>query len=620
MRTLIRLFVTWLVYVLIFMLAKPLFMLLNAPVYGWASWRDYVDVMWHGLRLDMGVAGYLTALPAVISLVGIWLRPGCRIIRYSYQVYFLVTSLVISAVLTLNTALYGFWKFPLDMTPLFYFSTSPASAVASVSWLFILIGVAVMFFLTLIIYLIFREIYQEQNGQPVSTKSKTWLTVGVLLFMGLLVIPIRGGFTVSTLNPSAAYYSPHQSLNHAAINPAFSLLYSATHQVDFDSMGRYFDDPQAASLFDELHVRSAPDSLTDVMASHHPDIYVIIMESFSSQLMPSLGGDSIAMGIDSIARSGLSFTNFFANGFRTDRGLPAILNGLPSPPNTSVMKHPEFIERMPSIAHELCHVGYHTSYYYGGDINFANMNAFVVGSGFQHVVSDRDFPISQRLSKWGVHDGPLFDRVKSDIKTFPDTLRHFTVIQTSSSHEPFEVPDSYARFAGWPASVNAFAYADSVITSFVNHLRDSGDWDNTLVIMVADHWGAYPAELDDMRARHHIPLIMTGGVLKETPRMIDVYGSQVDIAPTLMAMMGLESRGFHFGNNLFDAGAPHYGIYFDSDNVGMYEASPSGEETHTVFNTDIGQSVSACGSRDLTPYIKAYLQTLYDHMAAKRGR
>ncbi len=159
-----------------------------------------------------------------------------------------------------------------------------------------------------------------------------------------------------------------------------------------------------------------------------------------------------------------------------------------------------------------------------------------------------------------------------------------------------------------------------MITSFVNHLRDLGDWDNTLVIMVADHWGAYPAELDDMRARHHIPLIMTGGVLKETPRMIDVYGSQVDIAPTLMAMMGLESRGFHFGNDLFDARAPHYGIYFDSDNVGMYEASPSGEETHTVFNTDIGQSVSACGSRDLTPYIKAYLQTLYDHMAAKRGR
>lgn len=621
MRIIIRLFVTWLVYVLIFALAKPMFMLINAPVYGWASWRDYMDVMWHGMGLDMGVAGYLTALPALISLVGVWLRPGSRIASCSYRIYFLITSVIVAAVLTLNTALYGFWKFPLDMTPLFYFSTSPSAAVASVSWLFISVGIVVMLSLSLIIYLVFREIYNVPVAAPVSRQSRLCQSGGVLLFMGLLVIPIRGGFTVSTLNPSVAYFSSHQSLNHAAINPAFSLLYSATHQVDFDKMGRYYEADEAAALFDELHTRSSVDSVSGLLSSHHPDIYVIIMESFSAQLMPSLGGDSIAMGVDSIAHSGVSFTNFFANGFRTDRGLPAILNGLPSPPNTGVMKHPDFIERMPSIAHELCHVGYRTSYYYGGDINFANMNAFVVGSGFQHVVSDRDFPLSQRMSKWGVHDGPLFDRVADDIKSFPDTLRHFTVIQTSSSHEPFEVPDTFSRYDGQPPAVNAFAYADSVITSFVNKLRHSADWENTLVILVADHWGAYPADLEDLRARHHIPLVMTGGVLKDVPRVMDVYGSQVDIAPTLMAMMGLKHSNFAFGNNLFDAAVPHYGIYFDSDNVGMYEAAVSGTgETYAVFNTDTHQTVASYGARDLSPYIKAYIQALYGHMAASKGQ
>ena len=149
---------------------------------------------------------------------------------------------------------------------------------------------------------------------------------------------------MATLNPSAAYFSQHQSLNHAAMNPAFSLLYSATHQADFDKMGRYYADDEAAQLFGRLHLRAASDSLPDMLSSLRPDIYVIIMERFSAQLMPSLGGDSIALGVDSIARSVLSFTSFFANGFRTDRGLPAILHALPSPPNTGVMKHPAVIE------------------------------------------------------------------------------------------------------------------------------------------------------------------------------------------------------------------------------------------------------------------------------------
>lgn len=622
MLILLRLFVTWLVYVLIFMLAKPLFMLLNAPVYGWASMHDYLDVMWHGIKLDMGVAGYLTVIPTVISCIGLWLKSTNRFTFYAYRIYFVTTSVIIAAVLTLHTALYGFWGFPLDMTPIFYFSTSPSAALASVSWLFIAIGICATILLACIIYMVLRDIYHVPFCRPVTVKERTYQSVSVVLFLGLLIIPIRGGFTVSTLNLSAAYFSSHQSLNHAAINPAFSLLYSATHQVDFDRLAQYYEPEEAQSLFDELHNRhdEVPDSVMPVMTSRHPDIYMIIMESFSAQLMPSLGGDAIAVGVDSIARSGISFTNFYANGFRTDRGLPAILNGLPSPPATGVMKYPELIERMPSIAHELCNMGYYNSYYYGGDVNFANMNAFVVGSGFKNVVSDGDFPISQRMSKWGVHDGPLFERVLADIKHFPDTLRHFTVIQTSSSHEPFEVPASFDRFDGSPAAVNAFAYADSVITRFVNALRDSGDWDNTLVIMVADHWGAYPAGLTDSRDRHHIPLVMTGGVLKDVPKSINTYGSQVDIAPTLLAMMGLHQQEFPFGNNLFDPDAPHYGIYFDSDNVGMYEAAPDGSENSTVFNTDTHSVVESHGARDLSPYIKAYLQILYDRMGSSRKR
>lgn len=135
------------------------------------------------------------------------------------------------------------------------------------------------------------------------------------------------------------------------------------------------------------------DSLHTLFNTQRPDVLFVILESFSSRLMTALGGEpNIAVHLDSLSKEGVLFTNFYANSFRTDRGLVAILSGYPAQPTTSIMKYPRKTQSIPAIAGSLRKAGYGTKYYYGGDADFTNMRSYLMSSGFEDIVSDQDFP------------------------------------------------------------------------------------------------------------------------------------------------------------------------------------------------------------------------------------
>lgn len=206
------------------------------------------------------------------------------------------------------------------------------------------------------------------------------------------------------MNPGRAYYSQNNRLNHAAVNPLFSFLYSATHQADFGSQFRYLDPEVADETFNAMTAK--PTALTDTLFEGRPDIYLIIAESFSSHLLPCQGGEAVAVRFDSLARNGVLFDNFYASSFRTDRALPAILGAISGQPNTSLMKYISKTEGLPSLPRALKDAGYALSYYYGGDINFTNMKSYLVNCGFEDIVCDKDFPVKERTGKWGAARPP----------------------------------------------------------------------------------------------------------------------------------------------------------------------------------------------------------------------
>ena len=598
------------VYLSIFIILKPIFMLTYHSLIGDITLADWFRVIVHGFAMDCSMSGYLTIVPALLSIIAVW--TSAKALAIINKVYIAVSAIIIAVVACTDLVLYGYWNFRLDTTPFFYFFSAPTSALASASVktaIFGFIGFAA------VAVALYKYINKTAGAITVKPVRKPLPTIAALIATAALIIPIRGSFTVSTMNLSRSYFSSNQRLNHAAINPMFSLLYSATHQSDFASQFQYFDATESDRIFDELTapVSETSDSVAALFNIEHPDIYVIILESFSAHLLPSLGGEAIATGLDSIASDGLIFSNFYASGARTDRAIPAILSAFPAQPTTSLMKFAKKIEHAPSWPRTLKEqAGYDLSYYYGGDANFTNMLAYLISSGFDNIISDKDFPVGERTSKWGAHDHVVFNRAWSEIiADSASTVPKLRVIQTSSSHEPFEVPYSDPRFADSQRK-NAFAYTDRSLKTFIDSLSTSPLWQKSIVVITPDHYGVYPEHLDDPLARHHVPLVITGGALNRAPAVIETVADQTAIAATLFAALGLDASQFTFSRDILDSILPHY-AFFSEPGLAAY-VSPTDT---VVINLDTDSAVFSAGSDTSTAMnrCKAILQRIYTDLS-----
>lgn len=592
----------------VFMLAKVYFMFNYSRLYTGCTAGEIAGVFLHGLKMDCAVAGYLT-VPVVLWILITVFSNSTKLLSTGLKAYFTIIAALISVIVAVDSELYLYWDFRLDVTPLFYFKTDPQSALASVSWWTIFSGLVVTAVAAFLIYRYFAFILKKTDLQPLATPAR-YYTAGVLLLSaGVLIIPIRGGFGVATVNLSSAYFSNNMRLNHAAVNPAFSLLYSALHQQSFDRMFRFMGAPEAARIM-ARELSTTPCDSTGLLLNERPDIYIIILESFSDHLLPAAGGDSIAVGLDSIARSGLLFFNCFASSFRTDRGLTAILNAFPAAPTTSLLKMPEKTRHLPSLAATLGENGYSTRYFYGGDASFANQLTYLRNTGFNDIVTENDFPQNQRQGKWGVPDHYLTARVSDELAADTTQESRLWVIQTSSSHEPFEVPYSNPRWSGEPR-LNAFSYVDSCVTALtddINRLTDRA----SLVVLVADHWGCWPEDLapDDAASRHRIPLILTGNALG-LKGVHDSTVAQTDLVALLLDGMGINRDDFPFSRNPLDPASPRTAFMSTPNYVAVADSTAT---TPSIYIID-GKTFTHSGDPLPTDtLLEAYLQTVYDHI------
>lgn len=393
---------TYATFVVLFVLQKPLFLFLEKgsatqPVDN--IFTELPAVIWHGLPLDLSMAGYLSVIPGFLSIAVVWLKRD--LVKPIMNIYFIIASLFITCSFLLNASLYPYWKYPLDSTPLFYFFTSPADAIASVSIWQVILSIVILIVLTIGVWFTLRmrgekrqqySRYAYGYGGLGSGKRNRFddfdrhrgrTSIILLLLTGLLFLPIRGGITVSTMNTGQAYYSQNAYLNHSAVNPLFSLLESITHQEDFASQYRFMKDKEADKIFATM--TSTSDENTYPLLNEAtfkkgtPDILIVIMESFASDIMPSMGSyKDVAVCLDSIAQQSILFTRFYANSFRTDRGMVSILSGYPAQTTTSIMRYPRKTSQLPSIARNLVkYKNYKTTYYYGGLLScFSGLPAY----------------------------------------------------------------------------------------------------------------------------------------------------------------------------------------------------------------------------------------------------
>ena len=509
-----------------------------------------------------------------------------------------------------DIALYPYWGFRLDATPLFYLQ-SPSDALASAPASTLILQTLVFVVYTYGIFWALKRfvlpLMPEQYVKKMFSNS-----VQLVLLGGILFIPIRGGVTTSTANVGMVYFSKNQFLNHSAINPCFSFLASLSKQQDFAAQYNYFSESQRSKIFKKLTNQPQGDSIPELLTTKNPNIILILMESFSANAIEVLGGEAgVTPNINRLSKEGILFSNMYANSFRTDRGIVAVLNGYLAQPTTSIMKYPAKSQTLPSIAKSLQKKGYTSDMLYGGDINFTNMQSYFFSSGYSKVTADRDFPLKSRLSKWGANDDITFAHLYQSMTDNSRKEPFFSTFLTLSSHEPFEVP--YNRLKD--PYLNSVAFTDSCLGDFIDKLKKLPLWNNTLLVLVSDHGFRYPASVKEHDPkRYHIPMLWLGGAIKE-PRVIANYGNQTDLAATLLYQLDLPHKEFTFSNNMVDSLQPAYAFYsynngfgfIDTTGVSVYDCE---SEKPLIIKPEAGNEIRLNNG-------KALLQTLYDDLGSR---
>lgn len=562
---------------------------------------ESLRVLWHGLRMDITVAGYLTVLPLLILLVSNFFNG--KIFARILQGYFGVVALLTSTIFVGDLILYGYWNFKLDAT-VFTYITDPKGATASVSVWVTAIGVAFMLACAWTQWRTFNRCVAKPLKQNKVSTQRIVESLVLFLLLAPIGIGIRGGITASTMNVGAVYFSQNMFMNHAAINPNFSLLSSLQYSYNFGKQYRFMSDDEATEIFNHLSVYDKADSTVCVLTNKRPNIIFVILESCGAQFVESLGGkQGIMPNLEKIASEGIFFTNMYANSFRTDRGITSCLSGFPAQPTMSILKYPKKCEALNSIPKSLIAHGYDAQYIYGGDVDFAHVNTFFISQKVTNIISQKNLPREELQSVWGAHDHIMFRHLMQQIQSEKQEP-YIKIFLTLSSHEPFIVP--YKKNDDpW---LNAVAYTDSCLGVFIDDLKKTSQWNNTLLVLAPDHATSYPNLARYEPKRHHIYMIWAGGVVEEAQK-VERFCSQSDIAATLLNQLNIDCTPFTFSKDILNPSAPSFAFYTYPNGFGM--VTP---HSQVSFDCDVNRTIFEAGMETdmLALQGQAFLQKLYD--------
>jgi phosphoglycerol transferase MdoB-like AlkP superfamily enzyme len=531
-------------------------------------------VLARGARMDFSAASYVALVPVILLAFAPLFRArilGLVLRAYSYLAIFLASLLA-----AVDFELFAKWGSRVDSTLLPYLRTPREAAASAESSPIALLALLLIALVAAGVWG-FRRMVGRHDAE-VAGGSLARTALPLLLTGVLLLVPIRGGLQWTPLNPSSTYFSHSDFANQAGLNVAWNFLHSLTIR-DYRTGNPY------ASAIPPAEARQLVDSLlrtTDATTRHllrvtRPNIILIIWESATAKVVRRLGGlPGITTHFDSLSHTGVLFDAIYASGNRSAKGLAAILSGWPAQSNAPILSSPARAARLPGLATDLTHAGYHSAFYYGGELEFADFKSYLVAHGFDHIVGEQDFDRKDWSSKWGAHDHVVLARLLSDTRAAARPF--FTTLFTLSSHEPYDVP--MAPVIGGTSEeahfLNAHVYADRSIGAFIANASREPWWDSTLVIIIADHGHPLPrlqAPVGETASQlYHIPMLWLGGALAVRDTVITVVGSQVDVAPTLLAQMGLSHASYKWGKNLLAADVQPFAFFSYLDGFGWVDA------------------------------------------------
>jgi len=307
--------------------------------------------------------------------------------------------------------------------------------------------------------------------------------------------------------------------------------------------------PLSVVLKKRHSVPEAQEPTPDFLLRRPRHVVLITVESLSAEYLGVYGSrQGLTPRLDDLARHGVQFDRVLATGTRTVRGLEALSLGTPPVPGQAIVRRPSN-EHLITIGELLEHLGFATSFVYGGYGYFDNMNAYFAGNDY--VTHDRtDFPKESVIFEnvWGVADEvlfnnalPLLDKAGNNGKPF------FMHIMTTSNHRPYTYPDGRIDIPSPGGREGAVKYTDFAIGRFIEQARRHPWFDDTLFVIIADHCASVSGKTELPVAKYHIPLILYGPKIVR-PGHFSRLVSQIDVPPTIFAILGVEGDDHYFGN------------------------------------------------------------------------
>jgi phosphoglycerol transferase MdoB-like AlkP superfamily enzyme len=401
-----------------------------------------------------------------------------------------------------------------------------------------------------------------------------------LTFLGGVVV--TGGLVMS-VHLMEAKFSNERTLNELANNGAVSFFTAAwSRDLDYDAFYKTVDKTTAfartRALLQEPGTKfvSDPLSLQKSVAGDatRPRLNVVIFleESLGSEFWGSLGrkAPTLTPNLDKLTTEGLLFDNIYASGNRTVRGFEGVLSSFPPLPGDSIVKR-DHSENVETIARVLKRDGYDTMFLYGGRGLFDGMRSFTMHNGYDRFIEQKDFPKPTFATIWGVCNEDLYNRTLEELRAASKTGKpYLATVLSVSNHKPYLYPPG--RIPEDPTKQKreyAVKYTDWALGQFFAQAKKESFWTNTIFVVVADHGARVYGKQTIPIHSYEIPLLVLGPAAMKAPSRNATLGSQIDVAPTVLGMIGRPYESMFYGRDLLK---PHknFAVLNHNRDIGMY--------------------------------------------------
>ena len=391
-----------------------------------------------------------------------------------------------------------------------------------------------------------------------------WRPAFALLILAMGFLGARSSLGHRALNPAMVAFADDPLINALTVNSAYSLFFAIKQMGAEEDASRFYGDMTRQRVLDIVRKESgrpASDFNSDLLPSQTfnqasftgkpKNLVILLQESLGAQFVGSLGGLPLTPNLDALAQQGWAFEQLYATGTRSVRGIEAVLTGFTPTPAQAVVKLGKSQTNFFTIADLLKQRGYDTSFIYGGESHFDNMRSFFLGNGFTTIIEQKDYDKPVFEGSWGASDEDLMAKADETFKALhKEGKPFFSLVFSSSNHDPFEFPDNRIELFEQPKQTrnNAAKYADYAIGEFFKRAKQSEYWQNTLFLVIADHDSRVGGASLVPIPRFHIPGVIVGeGIAaRQDPRIV----SQIDMAPTLLSLMGISADYPMLGKDL----------------------------------------------------------------------